>query len=88
MDPPQSLKPKLRAFLDQAKVRGEAGDKVVAYYCKVHALSEAMAIRASIPKADMGYVIGLMDEVEGEKKGLDLDDAQFQERSASTNVPI
>jgi len=75
--PPPSLKGKIVAYLNQAKERTTAGDNTIAYYCKVHALSEAMAVRANIPKADMGYVIGLMDQVEAEKKGLsDLDDAQ------------
>jgi len=75
--PPPSLKGKIIAYLNQAKERAAAGETVIAYYCKVHALSEAMAVRAQIPKTDMGYVLGLMDQVEAEKKGVsDLDDAQ------------
>lgn len=76
--PPQSLRGKIVAYLNQAKERSDAGEALIAYYCKVHALSEAMAVRSQIPKADMGYVIGLMDQVEAEKKRVgNLDDAQM-----------
>ena len=76
--PPQSLRGKIIAYLNQAKERSDAGEALIAYYCKVHALSEAMAVRSQIPKADMGYVIGLMDQVEAEKKRVgNLDDAQM-----------
>ena len=72
-DLPASLKP-IKAYLEQAKTR--AGDPVIAYHCRLYALQEAMAMRASIPKADMGFSLGLMDSLEKEKASLgDLDDA-------------
>ena len=63
-DLPASLKP-IKAYLEQAKQR--AADPVIAYHCRLYALQEAMAMRASIPKADMGFILGLMDSLEKEK---------------------
>ena len=70
---PASLKP-IKAYIEQAKAR--AADPMIAYHCKLYALQEAMAMRASVPKADMGYILNLMDTLETEKAALgDLDDA-------------
>jgi len=70
---PASLKP-IKAYLDQAKAR--AADPVIAYHCRLYALQEAMAMRANIPKVDMGFILGLMDQCETDKQKLgDLDDA-------------
>ena len=72
-DLPASLKP-IKAYLEQAKQR--AADPVIAYHCRLYALQEAMAMRASIPKADMGFILGLMDSLEKEKAAIgELEDA-------------
>ena len=63
-DLPASLKP-IKAYLDQAKAR--ASEPVIAYHCRLYALQEAMAMRAKLPKADMGFLLALMDECEQEK---------------------
>eukprot|EP00962_Isochrysis_galbana_P001463 scaffold383_cov101-Isochrysis_galbana.AAC.1 len=42
-------------------------------------LQEAMRLRSTLPKADMGFIIGLMDELEADKAVLgELDDAGVQ----------
>lgn len=78
MEPPPSLK-KVKPYIDRAnELKGR--DPVVAYHCRLYALDEAMKVKASIPKQDMGYILGLMDECEAEKKSIGEipDDAQFQ----------
>ena len=70
---PASLKP-IKAYLELAKAR--AAEPVIAYHSRLFALQEAMAMRANIPKADMGFILNLMDSLEQEKKALgDLEDA-------------
>ena len=70
---PTSLKP-IKAYLEQAKVR--ANEPIIAYHCRLYALQEAMAMRANIPKADMAFILGLMDACEAEKQALgEHDDA-------------
>lgn len=71
-DVPASLKA-IKPYLEQAK--REAADPIVAYHCRLYALQEAMALRSKIPKDDMGYVIGLMDQLEAEKQTLGENDA-------------
>eukprot|EP00966_Prymnesium_polylepis_P201327 4665240-Prymnesium_polylepis.1 len=75
-DLPVSLK-SIKPYLE----RGDqiaAKDKVVAYHCKLYALQEAMALRAKIPKQDMGFVLQLMDVLETEKSALgESEDAQI-----------
>uniref|UniRef100_A0A7S2HKP5 Vta1/callose synthase N-terminal domain-containing protein n=1 Tax=Haptolina brevifila TaxID=156173 RepID=A0A7S2HKP5_9EUKA len=73
---PPSLK-SVKAYLEQGKLR--ASDPVVSYHCNLYALQEAMAMRAKIPKADMGFIMALMDHVEAQKKTLgDVDAASMQ----------
>ena len=51
----------------------------MAYYCRLFALQEALALRSAgkTTSADMGFIMGLMDEAEAEKKtlGAQLDDS-------------
>ncbi|KAL1507191.1 hypothetical protein AB1Y20_008041 [Prymnesium parvum] len=61
----KSIKPYLERGADIA-----SKDPVVAYHCRLFALQEAMGMRTKIPKEDMGYVLGLMDDLEKEKKSL------------------
>mmetsp|Transcript_2148 Transcript_2148/g.4481 ORF Transcript_2148/g.4481 Transcript_2148/m.4481 type:complete len:327 (-) Transcript_2148:492-1472(-) len=75
-DFPPSLKP-VKPYLDRAAELKEK-DPIVSYHCRLYALQEAMHLRASIPKADMGFVLSLMDSVEQEKARLpELEDAQI-----------
>ena len=77
MDCPTSLK-SVKPYLDRAS-EVQAKDPIVAYHCRLYALQEAMALRAKLPKADMGFVLTLMDELEAEKGALgDLDSASAQ----------
>ena len=67
MELPASLKP-IKSYLEQGKAR--AANPVVAYHCRLFALQEAMALRSKIPKADMGFIMSLMDDLEKEKTAL------------------
>ena len=74
---PASLK-KIKPYLERgAEIK--ARDPIVAYHCRLYALQEAMKMRKDLPKADMGFILGLMDELEKEKAALggDADDAQM-----------
>lgn len=72
--PPASLKA-IKPYLDRGS-EIKARDPIVAYHCRLYALQEAMRLRSTVPKEDMVYVLGLMDDLEKEKAGLgDLDDA-------------
>ena len=68
MDCPVSLK-SVKPYLDRAS-EVQAKDPIVAYHCRLFALQEAMKLRASVPKADMGFVLSLMDQCEKEKGAL------------------
>jgi len=68
MDCPTSLK-SVKPYLDRAS-EVQAKDPIVAYHCRLFALQEAMKLRASVPKADMGFVLSLMDQCEKEKGAL------------------
>ena len=55
---PASLKA-VKQFLDRAKeLQGK--EPVVAYHLRLHALNESMAMRSSLPKADMAFVIQMV----------------------------
>ena len=71
---PASLK-SIKKYLEQGKT---VDNPVVAYHCRLWALQQAMNMRSKLPKEDMGFIMTLMDEVEKEKGGLDLDDASMQ----------
>ena len=73
---PASLK-SIKKYLEQGKT---VDNPVVAYHCRLWALQQAIAMnqRSKLPKEDMGFIMTLMDEVEKEKGGLDLDDAVMQ----------
>ena len=76
-DTPASLKP-IKPYLERGQEL-KARDPVVAYHCRLFALQEGMAMRAKVPKSDMGFILGLMDELEKEKASLgDTDDPQVQ----------
>lgn len=62
---PPSLK-SIKPYVERAaELRSK--DPIVAYHCGLYALQEAMKLRAQLPKEDMGFVIGLMDQLEAEK---------------------
>ena len=65
----------IKKYLEQGKT---VDNPVVAYHCRLWALQQAMNMRSKLPKEDMGFIMTLMDEVEKEKGGLDLDDASMQ----------
>ena len=74
---PASLK-KIKPYLERG-AEIVSRDPVVAYHCRLYALQEAMKLRKELPKADMGFILGLMDELEKEKAALggEADDAQM-----------
>ena len=51
-DTPASLKP-IKPYLERGQEL-KARDPVVAYHCRLFALQEGMAMRAKVPKSDMG----------------------------------
>ena len=61
---PASLKA-VKPYLEQARLR--VSEPVISYHCRLHALQEAMEMRSNIPKADMGFILALMDSLEKEK---------------------
>ena len=65
MAAPVSLKA-IKPYLERATELQDK-DPIVAYHCRLYALQEAMRLRASLPKEDMGFVMGLMDTLEKEK---------------------
>ena len=65
---PISLKA-IKPYLERANEL-QSKDPVVAYHCRLYALQEAMRIRATLPKEDMGFVMGLMDTLEKQKSEL------------------
>ena len=67
-DVPASLKA-IKPFIEQAS-NIHPRDPLVAYHVRLYALQQAMEMRAQLPKPDMGYVIGLMDQLEKEKAAL------------------
>ena len=68
MAAPISLKA-IKPYLERANEL-QSKDPVVAYHCRLYALQEAMRIRATLPKEDMGFVMGLMDTLEKQKSEL------------------
>lgn len=82
MEVPASLK-SIKPFLEQGKLRAES-DPTLSYYCNLHALQEAMTLRAKMPKAEqpMAFIMGLMDKVEAQKAALpEVDSPQMHVRS-------
>eukprot|EP00965_Chrysotila_dentata_P215464 6188795-Pleurochrysis_carterae.AAC.1 len=74
---PPSLK-LIKPYLDRASELRDK-DLMVSYHCGLFALQEAMKMRASLPKEDMGFIMALMDSLEKEKEGLaDLEDAAIK----------
>uniref|UniRef100_A0A7S0NUH5 Vta1/callose synthase N-terminal domain-containing protein n=1 Tax=Calcidiscus leptoporus TaxID=127549 RepID=A0A7S0NUH5_9EUKA len=74
MELPISLKP-VKPYLDRAAELKQK-DPIVSYHCGFYALQEAMKLRANLPKADMGFVLSLMERLEQEKAQLpEIDDA-------------
>ena len=67
-DVPASLKT-IKPFIEQAS-NIHPRDPLVAYYVRLYAVQQAMEMRSQLPKPDMGYVIGLMDQLEKEKAAL------------------
>ena len=65
---PISLKA-IKPYLERANEL-QSKDPIVAYHCRLYALQEAMRIRATLPKEDMGFVMGLMDTLEKQKSEL------------------
>ena len=65
---PPSLK-SIKPYIERA-AELKSKDPIVAYHCGLYALQEAMKLRAQLPKEDMGFVIGLMDQLEAEKGAL------------------
>jgi len=65
---PASLK-KISQFITKAE-EIDSRNKVVSYHLRLFALQEAMAMRAQVPKADMGFIMELMDKLEVDKKDL------------------
>lgn len=74
---PPSLK-SVKQFLLQAK-KVEKLNPLVAYYCRMHALSVSMKLPKDVREADsalMPFVLSLMDELEAEKAQLSLDQTE------------
>lgn len=84
MEIPASLK-KIKPYLEQGRQR--AADPVISYFCNLHALQEAMAIRSQVPKADMGFIMTLMDQVEAQKATLpEVDSPAMQMENAAMEL--
>ena len=66
----KTVKPYIQLAADM-----DSKDPVIAYHCRLYSLQEAMKLRSSLPKADMGYVLGLMDRLEKDKGALGEMDA-------------
>lgn len=87
MEVPASLK-SIKPFLEQGKLRAES-DPTLSYYCNLHALQEAMTLRAKMPKAEqpMAFIMGLMDKVEAQKAALpEVDSPQMHVENVASEL--